>query len=277
MKELVIKELIKNAILEDMPYGDVTTDHLLSDDHKSKGHFIAKESGIVAGIQIAKQVFEYIDPSLKFEVFVNDGEQVLSKTIIAELEGRTKSILKSERLALNIMQRMSGIATLTHKFVSKVEGTGVRIVDTRKTTPNFRILEKEAVIWGGGYNHRFNLSDAVMIKDNHIVAAGGITQAIETIKLRIPHTTKIEIEVEDLLQLEEAIEAGADIIMLDNMTNEKMAEAVKINNNRAILEASGNMNLERIESVAKTGVDVISVGALTHSYQSLDISLRFKI
>jgi len=277
MKELLIENYIKQALLEDMPYGDITTDNLIDSGQISKGYLLAKESGVIAGISIFKQVFHTIDNSVLFRDYIHDGMKVNKGDILLEIEGKTKSILKGERLALNILQRMSGIATLTHQFVKQVKGYQVRIVDTRKTTPNFRIFEKEAVKLGGGYNHRFNLSDAVMLKDNHIEASGGIKAAVEKIRQHVPHTTKIEVEVENLEMLKEALEVKADIIMLDNMSLELMTEAVQINNHQAILEASGNMSLERVSDVAKCGVDIISVGALTHSYRSLDISLRFKL
>lgn len=277
MKELVIQSYIKQALKEDMPYGDITTDNLLDDNEYIKGYFIAKEEGMIAGIKYLKEVFWMIDKEIIFHEHIKDGTAVRKGEVFLEIEGKTKSILKGERLALNILQRMSGVATLTNQFVEKVKGMPVRIVDTRKTTPNFRLFEKEAVLLGGGHNHRFNLSDAVMIKDNHITACGGIKEAIEKIRESIPHTTKIEVEVENLEMLQEAILAKADIIMLDNMSEEMMKEAVKINAHRTILEASGNITLERVEKVAKCGVDVISVGALTHSYKALDISLRFKI
>lgn len=277
MKELLVEQLIKQALIEDMPYGDVTTDNLIDENNLSKGYFVAKQKGVIAGIKYLKQVFLIIDSNIQFIEHIKDGCKVNEGDIILEIEGKTKSILKGERLALNIMQRMSGVATLTHQFVDKVKGTTTRIVDTRKTTPNFRIFEKEAVLMGGGYNHRFSLSDAVMLKDNHIEARGGIKEAVTSIRLEIPHTTKIEVEVENLAMLKEALAVKADIIMLDNMSTDMMKEAVKINDHQAILEASGNMTLDRVEEVAKCGVDIISVGALTHSYNALDISLRFKI
>ncbi|QVK19423.1 carboxylating nicotinate-nucleotide diphosphorylase [Mycoplasmatota bacterium] len=277
MKELLVEQLIKQALIEDMPSGDVTTDYLITDNNVSKGYFVAKQKGVIAGIKYLKQVFLYIDPSIQFIEHFQDGTNINKGDIILEIEGKTKSILKGERLALNIMQRMSGVATLTRQFVERVKGTDAKIVDTRKTTPNFRIFEKDAVLLGGGYNHRFSLSDAVMIKDNHIEAKGGIKEAVTSLRKKISHTTKIEVEVENLEMLKEALAVKADIIMLDNMSTDLMIEAVNINQHQAILEASGNMTLDRVEEVAKCGVDIISVGALTHSYSALDISLRFKI
>jgi len=277
MKELLIEQYIKQALIEDMPYGDVTTDHLIDENNFIKGYFVGKEKGIIAGINYLKQVFLTIDSSIQFKDHIHDGDEINKGEIILEIEGKTKSILKGERLALNIMQRMSGIATLTHQFVEEIKGTTAKIVDTRKTTPNFRLFEKEAVLIGGGFNHRFNLSDAVMIKDNHIEASNGITKAVNRLRHKIPHTTKIEVEVENLEMLKEALAVNVDIIMLDNMNLEMMKEAVMINQNQAIIEASGNMTLDRVKKVALCGVDIISVGALTHSYHSLDISLRFKM
>lgn len=277
MKEILIENLIKQALLEDMPYGDITTDNLIDETESTTGYFVAKENGIIAGINILKKVFKIIDGNIEFNTFFQDGNKINKGDIILEIIGKTKSILNGERLALNIMQRMSGIATLTNMFVDRIKEFSVRVVDTRKTTPNFRIFEKEAVLIGGGHNHRFNLSDAVMIKDNHIETSGGIKNAVTKIRKIIPHTTKIEVEVENLEMLQAALEVKADIIMLDNMSLEMIKEAVLVNNHQAILEASGNITLDKVYDVAKCGVDVISVGAITHSYQSLDISLRFKI
>jgi nicotinate-nucleotide pyrophosphorylase (carboxylating) len=276
MKEIVIRNLIEQALIEDMPYGDVTTDNLISDTSITNAYLLAKATGVLAGLKYFKQVFSLVDSEMTFKDFKKDGDTLSEEDIILEITGKTKAILKAERLALNILQRMSGIATLTKEFVAKTKNTKTNIVDTRKTTPNFRLFEKEAVVIGGGINHRGNLSETVLIKDNHIFESGGVKNAINIIRTKIPHTMKIEVEVEDLLMFEEALEARADIIMLDNMSTEMMKTAVKLNNNQAILEASGNMSLQRIEAVAECGVDIISVGALTHSYQALDISLRFK-
>lgn len=274
MKKFEIEKIIENALIEDMNNGDITTENLIPENNTSYAEFLVKEDGVVAGLHIAEEVFKYIDSNIVFKKLIKDGSKVDKGAIVASIEGNTRSILMGERTALNLLQRMSGIATKTHEFAEKAKYYDVRIVDTRKTTPGLRILEKDAVRMGGGYNHRYNLSDAVMIKDNHIKAAGGIKKAVEIIRERIPHTTKIEVEVESLDGLKEALEVNADIIMLDNMSNELMREAVEINNKKAILEASGNMTIDRIEEVAKTGVDIISVGALTHSVKALDISLN---
>lgn len=276
MRKFEIEKIIKNALIEDMNNGDITTENLVSDTDLCTAFMLCKEDGIVAGLNVSEMVFKIVDRDIEFIYKFKDGDRVKKGEIIAEIKGRTKSILIAERTALNILQRMSGIATITSKFVEKANPYGVRIVDTRKTTPGLRILEKEAVKLGGGHNHRYNLSDAVMIKDNHIKAAKGIKNAVNIIRNKISHTTKIEVEVEDLNGLKEALEAKADIIMLDNMSTQEMKKAVEINNKQAILEASGNMTLDRIEEVAKTGVDVISVGAITHSVKALDISLNIK-
>ncbi|WP_058485647.1 carboxylating nicotinate-nucleotide diphosphorylase [Defluviitalea phaphyphila] len=275
LSKIYIDSIIKRALLEDMNYGDITTDTLISPSQISKGNFIAKEDGVIAGIEVAKRVFKFFDDTIEFEIYKKDGSFVKKGEIIACIEGKTASILKCERTALNLLQRLSGIATMTRNLVKEVEDTKVRIVDTRKTIPGLRVLEKYAVTMGGGYNHRFNLSDGVLIKDNHIFAVGGIKEAINKIRNKIPHTMKIEIEVENLEQLKEALDAKADIIMLDNMSLDMMREAVKINNGRALLEASGNITVENVRDIAKTGVDIISCGALTHSVKALDISLKF--
>lgn len=274
VNKFLLEECIKKAMIEDFNNGDVTTDNLISDRHISSAKMTVKADGVVSGFFVAKKVFEMIDEELVVEMLAKEGDFVKKGTDILELHGRTKSILKGERLALNFMQRMSGISTLANEFNSLVKDYDVRIVDTRKTTPNLRFLEKASVKIGGCHNHRYNLSDAVMIKDNHIIAAGSIKNAVNIIRKKISHTTKIEVEVQNLDMLREALEVNADIIMLDNMTNEAMKEAVKINNKKAILEASGGIDKDRILEVAKTGVDVISLGALTHSYKSLDISLN---
>ncbi|MEX1377272.1 MAG: carboxylating nicotinate-nucleotide diphosphorylase [Eubacteriales bacterium] len=271
----ILRDFIKRAFQEDIGTGDITTISTVPQGTKISGKFIAKESGVICGMQVAEEVFRYSDESIKFESSFCDGDLVKKGDVIATIKGDAISVLKGERLALNLMQRMSGIATNTNAAVKEVEGYKAKIVDTRKTTPGLRVFEKYAVKAGGGSNHRFNLADGVLIKDNHIKAAGGITKAIEMAKKNAPHTLKIEVEVESLDQLDEALKAGADIIMLDNMDNETMTEAVKKTDGRAILEASGNMGEKILKDVASTGVDVISIGALTHSVKALDISLKF--
>ncbi|NIK80108.1 nicotinate-nucleotide pyrophosphorylase (carboxylating) [Paenibacillus castaneae] len=274
--DVAVREQIRGWLAEDVGSGDVTTETTIPKESRSKAVIHVKESGYIAGLPIAKLVFEVVDPSLVFEAKVQDGDKVDKGTIIAVVEGSTHSLLIGERLALNLMQRLSGIATKTRSFVDALEGLPVRLVDTRKTTPGHRMLEKYAVRVGGGANHRFGLYDAVMIKDNHIKGAGGITAAVEASRRIIPHTMKIEVETESLQQVDEAIACGADIIMLDNMTASMMKEAVAQIKARAphvIVEASGGVSLETVHAIASCGVDVISVGGLTYSFQALDISL----
>lgn len=269
-----VDPIILNALDEDISYVDITSDVLIEASAVSIAEMITKDAGVIAGIYVAKRVFDLVDPSLKVDVLIEDGQFVEKGVNILRVEGSSRSILKGERIALNLLQRMSGIATQSYHYAKEVSAYNLRVVDTRKTTPGIRILEKYAVKMGGCSNHRFNLSDAVMIKDNHIKAVGSITAAVQLAKKEIPHTTKIEVEVESLDQLKEALTAGADIIMLDNMNNETMAEAVKINKNQAILEASGNITIERLKSIGAIGIDVVSVGALTHSVSAFDISMN---
>jgi nicotinate-nucleotide pyrophosphorylase (carboxylating) len=271
-----IREQIRAWLAEDVGYGDVTTETTIPAGTTSSAIIHVKEDGVIAGLPVARLVFDVVDPSLTFRAVVQDGDRVVRGTVLAELEGSAHSILTGERLALNLMQRMSGVATKTRTFVDALQGLPTRLVDTRKTTPGHRLLEKYAVTIGGGSNHRFGLYDAVMIKDNHIKGAGGIRAAVDAARARIPHTMTIEVETESLAQVDEALEAGADIIMLDNMTNALMKEAVARIKGRAPhvkVEASGGVRLETIRAIAETGVDVISVGALTYSFQALDISL----
>ncbi len=273
MNEEIIR-IIKNALAEDIPNLDVSSEYLFTDE-VSHGKFIAKEPGVISGIDVCRETFRIVDPDINFLIFARNGTHVLKGDIIATVEGRTKSLLKAERVGLNFMQRMSGIATLTNMFVAKTRGTKAKILDTRKTTPNLRILEKQAVRDGGGTNHRLNLSDMVMLKDNHLKAAESLCEAVAKVKKKIPADMKIEVEVENYEQFSQALSSAADIIMLDNMSIEQMKKCVEMNQGKKLLEASGNMTLERIEAVAMTGIDYISVGALTHSYKSLDISLKF--
>jgi len=258
---------------EDIMEGDLSTQGLFSEKDWERAWIQAKENGVVAGLELAKMVFQEVDPTCQVQLLVKDGSQVKRGDVLLEIEGSMQSLLAAERLALNLLQRLSGIATLTKQYVDQVADLPVRIVDTRKTTPGLRGLEKYAVLMGGGHNHRFGLYDAAMIKDNHIKAAGSITNAVRTLRDRLPHTTKIEVEVESLEQVMEALEVQADIIMLDNMNTELMKKAVEMIGSRAIVEASGGVNLETVRSIALTGVDVISVGALTHSVKALDISM----
>ncbi|MDF9844657.1 MULTISPECIES: carboxylating nicotinate-nucleotide diphosphorylase [unclassified Paenibacillus] len=269
-------QLIKSWLQEDVGSGDITTRTTIPAGHESKGIIHAKEAGVICGLPVAELVFEVVDPSLVFTPLVQEGQNVSKGTVIAEVEGSTHAILTGERLALNLMQRLSGVASRTAAFVEVLDGLPTRLVDTRKTTPGHRMLEKYAVRVGGGANHRFGLYDAVMIKDNHIKGAGGILQAVGRARANIPHTMMIEVETESLEQVEEALTAGADIIMLDNMEPELMKEAVrriKTRSPHVKTEASGNVSLETVRRIAESGVDVISVGRLTYSFNSLDISL----
>ncbi len=272
MYEVEIQELILRALKEDVGHQDMTTAYLIPEDQQSKGRFLAKTAGIVAGIKISQKVFAALDPEISFEIVKNDGERVEVGDTIALVMGKTGSLLTGERLALNFLQRLSGIATKTSGLVEAIKYYKAEVVDTRKTTPGLRVLEKYAVRVGGGRNHRFGLYDGIMIKDNHIKSAGGITQAVITLRQKVPHTLKIEVEVENLVQLQEALDAGVDIIMLDNMSIEDMKTAVDITAGKALLEASGGINETNIVEVARSGVDFISTGAITHSVSSLDIS-----
>lgn len=265
-----IKQIIEFAIQEDMPNGDATTDSIFTNEIIN-GKFIIKEDGVISGIDVVRQVFDHFD-GVELEFFFYDGDSVKTGDLLGNISGLAKSILKGERIALNILQRMSGIASTTRLYVNEVSAFKTEILDTRKTTPNMRILEKMAVKHGGGTNHRFSLSDMVMIKDNHIKAAGSISEAVQRVKAKTD--IKIELEVENLDMFREALKEDIDIIMLDNMSNSDMKIAVGINNGK-LLEASGNVTLERLSGIAETGVDYISVGALTHSFKSLDISLKF--
>ncbi|RCX07811.1 nicotinate-nucleotide pyrophosphorylase [carboxylating] [Anaerobacterium chartisolvens] len=275
LDKMYIDRLIMTALKEDMPMGDITTDSLIASSAVSKAQLIAKENGIIAGLDVAKRTFAFLDEDISIALSFKDGDFVKAGQIIAVIEGNTRAILKAERTALNFLQRLSGIATKTGEFCEKIKDLPAIVVDTRKTTCGLRVLEKYAVRAGGGQNHRFCLSDGVLIKDNHIRAAGGIKKAVETARGHIPHTIKIEVETETIAQVNEALEARADIIMLDNMDYETMREAVRHINKRALVEASGNVSLDTIYDIAALGVDIISVGALTHTVKALDISLRF--
>jgi len=273
----MLDTLILNALSEDVGTGDITTESTIPEDRVAHGKYRAKESGVLCGIGVAERVFALINPQIRFTAYKKDGDAIEKGEVIAEVVGKATDVLTGERVGLNLMQRMSGIATRTAEAVKQVEGTGSRICDTRKTTPGLRVIEKYAVKVGGGYNHRYNLADGILIKDNHIVAAGSITAAVKAARENAPHTLKIEVEVETFEQLEEALAAGADIIMLDNMSCEDMTKAVKIVGGRAVTEASGNMGDRNLKEVAECGVDLISIGALTHSVRALDISLKFTI
>ncbi|MEN6521863.1 MAG: carboxylating nicotinate-nucleotide diphosphorylase [Armatimonadota bacterium] len=273
---IFLRAIVESTLEEDIGSGDITTILTVPEQAMSRAVISAREDGIVAGMDVASMVFTAVDPILRFERKAADGDRVTGGQPLAVIEGRSRSLLSGERVALNFLQRLSGIATRTAGFVELVRGTRASVVDTRKTTPGLRVLEKYAVRVGGGRNHRFGLSDGILIKDNHIVAAGGITNAVESARMNAPHTLKIEVEVRNLDELREAIAAGADIIMLDNMDVETMRRAVEITSGRAVLEASGGVNEDTIAEIAATGVDIISVGALTHSVKALDIGMDFE-
>jgi len=268
-----LDRIIENALEEDIHTGDITTLAVVRERHEARARLTAKEPLILAGIEVAVRVFRMVDPRIAFTPRFSDGDKLQGGDVIAEMLGDTASLLQGERVALNFLQRMCGVATLTGQFMTAVKGTKARIVDTRKTTPGLRSVEKYAVRVGGGNNHRSGLYDGVLIKENHITAAGGIGIAIARARDYIPHTMKIEVETETLAEVAEALEAGADIIMLDNMDLAAMREAVAMIAGRALVEASGGVNLETVREIAETGVDIISVGALTHSCRSMDISM----
>lgn len=272
-----VEQIITLALNEDIGTGDITTLSTIPADKTALGRFVAKEDMILCGIDLAAHIFARVDPSIELKANFKDGDAVKKGDVIATVSGNAQNVLTGERTALNFMQRLTGIATRTHASVAEVAGTNAKITDTRKTTPGLRVLEKYAVRVGGGTNHRFNLADGVLIKDNHIAVSGGIKNAVKNARAVIPHTLKIEVEVETKEQLAEALDAGADIIMLDNMSNDLMRECVGIVAGRALVEASGNMGEKSLREVAETGVDIISIGALTHTVKAADISLKFQI
>lgn len=270
---------IANFLHEDLGRGDITTQSTVKRSQSAKGRFIAKEAMVVAGLEAAEYVFSTLDSQQQLEAFVSDGDEVEAGKVIARAAGFADVLLSGERLALNLMQRLSGIATLTRKFVRAVEGTGAQIVDTRKTTPGLRMLEKYAVLTGGGRNHRFGLDDGVLIKDNHIALAGGVATAVERARRAVGHLHKIEVEVSSEAEMREAIESGADILMLDNRTSEETRRLVETARSLAphvLLESSGGITLENVREYAEAGVDLISVGALTHSARAMDISFKIQ-
>jgi nicotinate-nucleotide pyrophosphorylase (carboxylating) len=273
MISLQIRNIIEVALIEDIGTGDITTSAVVRQEQRGKAQAIAKEDFVVAGIDIFKEVFWSLDQQTQFNFLVSDGHNVKKEDVIAEISGSLYYILQAERVALNLFQRMCGIATLTGKFVEAVRVTKAKIVDTRKTMPGLRLIDKMAVKIGGGFNHRLGLYDGVLIKDNHIAAAGGITAAVKAQKSCLTDILKIEIETKNLEEVQEALDCGVEIIMLDNMSLEEMEQAVILINGRALVEASGNVNLQTVASIAATGVDLISVGSLTHSVRAADISL----
>ena len=272
-----LRPIIENAIREDLGWGDITTDNMIPSDLAAQAILLAKAEGVLAGVEVAALVFKTVDPSISVEILMKDGSHIKRGDKLAIISGSAASILRAERVALNFVQRLSGIATATWNCVKSVEGTKARIVDTRKTTPGLRILEKYAIRVGGGYNHRYNLSDGVLVKDNHLASMAELgyspTQAIAMLRERLPHTVRIEVEIDRLDQLDDVISAGADVILLDNFNLEDMRRAVEKIGGRALTEASGGITPERVRAVAETGVDIISSGALTHSVRALDISL----
>lgn len=273
----LVDPILVRALAEDLGAGDVTTEACVPDAAEAVAHGVARREMIACGVPVAARVFALLDGALAFEAQVDEGAKAAAGTVLFSVTGRARSILMGERVALNLIQRMSGIATATRRYVDAVpQGLPTRITDTRKTTPGLRLLERYAVRKGGGHNHRNDLGSAVLIKDNHVVAAGGLKAAIDAARARAPHTSRLECEVDTLAQLEEALAAGADIVLLDNMRTDMIEEAVRRARGRAILEASGGITLERVTELAKAGVDAISVGALTHSTLAADVGLDFQ-
>ncbi len=271
-----LDRIIRRALEEDIGPGDLTTMAVVETGTTARAQLVAKEDFVLSGIDVAARTFILLDGHVAFERLIHDGQSVRRGEVLAWLKGDASVLLQGERVALNLLQRMSGVATLTQQFVSAVEGTGAAIVDTRKTTPGLRLLEKYSVRMGGGRNHRTSLYDGILIKENHIAAAGGIAEAVMRARRRVPHTLKIEIETRDLEEVGQALEAGAEIILLDNMDCEALRQAVQFVAGRAQTEASGGVNLETVREIAETGVDLISVGALTHSSRAVDISMLFQ-
>lgn len=276
LNQFYVDNLIREAISEDINYIDVSADYLIPENQRNDSYFVAKADGVLCGLDIAMRVFTLLDDTFTYTVHKNDGDEVKAGDLIVEFNGKTACLLKGERTALNIIQHMSGIATATNKAVKLCEGTNASVTDTRKTLPGLRALQKYAVVCGGGKNHRYNLSDGAMLKDNHIDAGGGITNAVNILRSKLGHMVKIEVETRNFDEVKEAVAAGADIIMLDNMNNDQMRECVEFINGRAKTEASGNITLDNIADVAKTGVDIISLGALTHSVKAFDISMKMR-
>ena len=278
LSPLLYEDAVRAALLEDVGPGDVTTESCIPAGTRARAALLAKSKGVLAGIDVAACAFRILDPDVEWEPLLRDGDVVDgTRNIIAYVFGDARALLTAERTALNFLQQLSGVATATHRAVQLVAGTNARIADTRKTTPGLRALQKYAVRAGGGHNYRLGLYDAVMIKDNHIRAAGGISPAVAAVKARIPHTMTIEVETKNLIEVDEAVAAGADIIMLDNMSLDMMRKAVAQIAGRALTEASGGLTEDRLAHVAATGVDVLSIGALTHSAPAMDISLDFEL
>jgi nicotinate-nucleotide pyrophosphorylase (carboxylating) len=273
-----LSRIVKSALHEDLPWGDITSDYLVPSHARAVARLVVQDDGVVSGLPVAKAVFAFVDPDICFRDCVREASSVPRGTVAAEAAGAARSILKAERTALNLMQRMSGIATTTAQYVEAVKGTGATIVDTRKTAPGLRSLDKYAVRCGGGSNHRFSLSDAALVKDNHLAVLGEmpVEEALRALRARMPHTTKLEVEVEHIDQIEAVLAGGADIILLDNMSPTVLREAVESIRGRALTEASGGVTLSTVRAVAEAGVNLISIGALTHSVRALNISLEME-
>ncbi len=276
LQQFYIDDIIKTALTEDINYIDSTTDLLIPENDVSEAYFMAKDSGVLAGVEVAARVFKLLDENIEIKFLFRDGDKVKKGDVIAEFKGNTAAMLKAERTSLNLIQHMSGIATYTRKCADLAEGTNASVADTRKTLPGLRPLQKYSVAVGGGKNHRYNLTDAAMLKDNHIDAYGGITAAVKALREKAGHMLKIEVEARTLEEVKEALDCGTDVIMLDNMSCEEMKEAVKLTGGKAKLEASGNVTLDNIKEIAETGVDIISLGALTHSVKAFDISMKWR-
>lgn len=274
LPQFYIDDIIKKALAEDINYLDTATAYVIPEDAVTTAKFVSKAEGVLCGIDVAMRVFSLLDPECRYTVYKKDGDKINKGDVIAVMEGKASMLLQGERTALNLLQHMSGIASATNECVEKVHGTNVSIADTRKTLPGLRALQKYAVTCGGGKNHRYNLSDCAMLKDNHIDAGGGITATVKKLREKIGHTVKIEVETRNMDEVKEAVSAGADIIMLDNMTADEMREAVIYIDGRALTEASGNITAENIREKAASGIDIISMGALTHSVKAFDISMR---
>lgn len=277
LHEIQLSPIIARALEEDWGYGDWTTDLCVPKGTQAQARIIAKEPTVVAGVEVACAVFAKVDPNLKLDVRIENGQRANNKDVILAIEGEARSILRAERVALNFLARMCGIATLARTFVDQLEGTKAKLLDTRKTTPGLRILEKSATVVGGARNHRFGLCDGVIVKENHIRAAGGIKAAVERLRESLSPTLKIEVEASSLDEVQEALDAGADLIMLDNMSTSEMAMAVRTVRGRALLEASGNVRIDNVRKIGECGVDFISTGAIIHSARWSDLSLLFNV
>lgn len=274
--DIFLDRVILQALEEDLGSGDLTTDGIIDPEVKGTAILETREPIVLAGLNVFRRTFNLLDHNMEYEIFYEDGRQVSKDEIICKITGSMQAILKGERTALNFLQRMSGIATLTSRYVTAAGNEKVKILDTRKTVPGLRLLDKYAVRMGGGFNHRIGLYDGILIKDNHIAAAGSIEEAVKSAIKNAPHTIKVEVEVEDLSGLEDAIRAGADVVLLDNMSIDEMKKAVELAQGRVLVEASGGITIENIKEIAATGVDMISVGALTHSVRAVDLSLEIE-